>query len=318
MSDSVEFRHLEYLLAIYEGKNFTKAAERVYRSQPAVSQQVRALEDDIGFPIFVRGGGRNGVSPTPPGQLILNWADKVVTERREVFAMARAIYKNQVPPLRLGFSPFVNPLLLQALRLAYEELFPSCETQLSSGDTAHTLRRLSNGGLDCAILPLPVDRDLWSVLQVAQSPLVLCIRADDPLASRTEIDLHEAAPRIKVFRDPELHPAAHSRLLEMFAEAGIPLNLANSAATPADMQWMVKENYGLALIDQLSALESGLITRPIAGVNWTADTAFVTSKESSHIALPLLEKYLRENGLTPKRKQAGSERVRPQQLKLIG
>jgi hypothetical protein len=84
------------------------------------------------------------------------------------------------------------------------------------------------------------------------------------------------------------------------------------------MQWMVRENYGLALIDRLSALEPGLITRPIAGVNWTADTAFVTSKESVHIALPLLEKYLREHGLTPKRKQPRPDRVRPEQLKLIG
>jgi DNA-binding transcriptional LysR family regulator len=317
MSDSVEFRHLEYLLAIYEGKNFTRAAERVYRSQPAVSQQVRALEEDAGFPIFVR-GGRNGVSPTPPGELILHWARKVLTERREVFAMARAIYNNQVPPLRLGFSPFVNPLLLQALRVAYDELFPSCEIQLSSGNTSHTLLRLDHGGLDCAILPLPVDRDLWTVLQVAQSSLVLCMRADDPLASRAQIDIHEAAPRIRIFRDPELHPAAHSRLSEMFAEVGIPVNLANSAASPSDMQWMVKEKYGLALIDQLSTLEAGLVTRQIAGVNWTADTAFVTGKESVHIALPLLEKYLKENGLTPKRKQPRSERNRPQQLKLIG
>ncbi len=317
MSDSVEFRHLEYLLAIYEGKNFTKAAERVYRSQPAVSQQIRALEEDVGFPIFIR-GGRNGVFPTSPGELILNWARKVLTERREVFAMARAIYNHQVPPLRLGFSPFINPLLLQALRRAYEELFPSCETQLSSGDTSHTLQRLAHGGLDCAILPMPVDRDLWTVVRVAQSPLVLCMRADDPLVSNAQIDIHEAASRIKIFRDPEIHPAAHSRLSEMFAEVGIPLNIANSAATPSDMQWMVKENYGLALIDQLSALEPGLITRPIAGVNWTSDTAFVASKESAHIALPLLEKYLRENGLTPRRKQPRPEKVRPQQLKLIG
>lgn len=317
MSDSVEFRHLEYLLAIYEGKNFTKAAQRVYRSQPAVSQQVRALEEDVEFPIFVR-GGRNGVSPTAPGELILNWARKVLTERREIFAMARAIYKRQVPTLRLGFSPFVNPLLLQALRMTYQELFPSCEIKLSSGDTEHTLRRLEHSGLDCAILPLPVNRDLWTVLQVAQSPLVLCMRTDDSLVSKTQIDIHEAASRITIFRDPELHPAAHSRLSEMFAEVGIRLNIANSAATPSDMQWMVKENYGLALIDQLSALEAGLVTRPIAGVNWTADTAFVTSKESAHIALPLLEKYLRENGLSPKRKQPRPEKVRPQQLKLIG
>lgn len=316
MSDSVEFRHLEYLLAIYEGKNFTKAAERVYRSQPAISQQVRALEEDEGFPIFIR-GGRNGVSPTLPGEVILNWARKVLTERREVFAMARAIYNKQVPPLKVGFSPFVNPLLLKALRFAYEELFPSCEVQLSSGDTAHTLQRLDNGGLDCAILPMPVDRDMWTVLQVAQSPLVLCMRTDDPLASRAQIDIHEAAPQITIFRDPELHFAAHSRLSEMFAEVGISLNIANSAATPSDMQWMVKENYGLALIDQLSNLEPGLTTRPLKDLNWTADTAFVARKKSDHIALPLLERHLRENGLNPKRKQPRSERIRPQQLKLI-
>ena len=76
MSDSVEFRHLEYLVAIHEGKNFTKAAERVYRSQPAISQQIRALEEDVGFPIFVR-GGKDGVSPTTAGELVLNWARTV-------------------------------------------------------------------------------------------------------------------------------------------------------------------------------------------------------------------------------------------------
>jgi LysR family hydrogen peroxide-inducible transcriptional activator len=318
MSDSVEFRHLVYLLAIHEGKNFTKAAKRVQRSQPAVSQQVRELEDDIGFPIFVRGRGRSGISTTRPGKLVLRWARRVLKERREIFLMARAIYEGNVPPLRFGFSSFVNPLLLESLRSSYEDLFPGCEIHVSSGNTAHTLQRLDHGGLDCAILPLPVDRDLWNVLQVAQSPLVLCMRANDPLAAHSQIDIHEAAPRITIFRDPELQPSAHSRLAEMFTEADIPLHLANSAATPADMQWMVKQNYGLALIDQLSSLEPGLITRPIAGVNWTADTAFVTSKSNTHIALPLLEDFLRETGLKPQRKLPQAEKVRPEQLTLIG
>jgi DNA-binding transcriptional LysR family regulator len=317
MSDVVEFRHLEYLIAIHEGKNFTKAAERVYRSQPAISQQIRALEDDVGFPIFVR-GGREGVSPTPPGELVLNWARKVLAERREIFIMARAIYNGNVPPLRLGFSPFVNPPLLHALRIAYHELFPGCEIQLTSGDTTHTLQRLAHDDLDCAILPLPVDTVLWNVLQVAQSPLALCLREDDPLASQAHVDIQEAAPRITIFRDPELHPSAHSRLAELFAEAGISLHLSNSAATPADMQWMVKENYGLALVDALSSLELGLVTRSIAGVNWTADTAFITGKQSTHMALPYIEKSLRENGLNIKRNSPRPKRIRPEQLKLIG
>jgi hypothetical protein len=93
--------------------------------------------------------------------------------------------------------------------------------------------------------------------------------------------------------------------------------VASSAATPTEIQWMVKENYGLALIDQLSPLESGLVTRPIAGVNWTMDTAFVSSKNATHMALPFIEKFLKQGGLHPKRKHAQAERVRPVQLKLI-
>jgi len=57
----------------------------------------------------------------------------------------------------------------------------------------------------------------------------------------------------------------------MFTEVGIPLHLACVARTPFEIQWMVKERYGLALIDQLVLLEPGLITRPIAGLNWTAE-----------------------------------------------
>jgi len=316
MSDSVDFRHLEYLVAIHEGKNFTKAAERVYRSQPAVSQQIRALEDDVGFPIFVR-GGRDGVSPTPAGELILNWARNVLAERREIFIMALAIHQGDVPPLKLGFSPFVNPTLVQTFRGVYSALFPGCEIQLSSGNTTHALQRLGHGGIDCAVLPMPIDRDLWNVLQVAQSPLVLCMRRDDPLSSYTQIDIQQAAPRIRIFRDPELHPSAHSRLAEMFTEVGISLKLANSAATSSDMQWMVKETGMLALIDQLSPLDFGLVTRPIASLSWTVDTAFVTSKSARHIALPFVEKYLRENGLDTQHNELRSERIRPQQLKLI-
>jgi len=176
---------------------------------------------------------------------------------------------------------------------------------------------MGHGGLDCAVLPMPIDRDLWNVLQIAQSPLVLCMRKNDPLASQAQISIKQALPRIRIFHDPELHPSAHYRLAEMFAEVGMTLEVADSAATPSDMQWMVKETGGLALIDQLAPLDAGLVTRPIAGLSWTVDTAFVTAKEARHIAIPFVEKYLRQIGLRFERKQPKPEQIRPQQLKLI-
>ncbi len=317
MSDSVEFRHLEYLVAIDEGKNFTRAAEKLYRSQPAISQQIRGLEGDIGFPIFLR-RGRDGVAPTPAGELVLGWARTVLAERREIFAIARAIHRGEVPTLRMGFSSFVNPTLLTVFRQSYSELFPKCEVVFSGGDSTLILQRLATETLDCAILPCPIDSKAMDVIPVATSQLVVCMRADDPLASQTHLDVHEIAPRIRVFRDPELHPSAHAHLVHLFAEVGIPISLANSVANPADIQWMVKENYGLALVDEALPLDPGLTTRPIAGVNWSAQTAFVASKDGQHIALPFIQKFLRQEGLTIRRKRPRGERLHPKQLELLG
>jgi DNA-binding transcriptional LysR family regulator len=316
MSDIVEFRHLEYLVAIADRKNFSKAAEHVLRSQPAVSHQIKMVEADIGYPLLIR-DGRNGVRPTPAGEFVLAWARVVLPQKKETFRMARAIHDGTVPPLRMGFSSFVNGFLLDNFRVAYQAMFPECEINLSSADTTHILERLANGPLDCALLPMPIDKDIWRVRPVAHSPLVLCMRSDDPLSNQAVVDIHEAAPRLKVFRDPELHPAAHARLSEMFAEIDVPLHLASSAANPADIQLMVKQGYGLALIDQLWPLDAGLITRPIAGLHWTIDVAFVTAKDRRHMASMFIEQYLDEHGLQNNRKQPAALR-HPKQLTFTG
>lgn len=317
MSDIVEFRHLEYLVAIAESKNFSKAAEHVLRSQPAVSHQIKMVEADIGYPLLIR-DGRNGVHPTPAGEFVLSWARVVLSQKKETFRMARAIHEGSVPPLRLGFSSFVNGFLLDNFRIAYQEMFPDCEIQLSGGDTQHIVERLESGTLDCALLPMPIDKDILNVREVAHSPLVICMRSDDPLSNQSEVDIREVVQRLRIFRDPQLHPAAHSRLTEMFYELGLPLHLASSAATPADIQMMVRQGYGLALIDQLWPLEAGLITRPLAGLNWTADTAFVTAKTRKHMALTFVDQYLDVHDLGNKRKQPQPAPVRrPQQLRLI-
>lgn len=315
MSDSLTFRLLQYIKAVAETLNFTRAAQRLFLAQPSLSQQIRELEDQLKFPIFDRDG--RGISVTDAGRLIVAYAESALSERDEVVAMARAIHLRQVPPLRLGFSSFINASLLQTFRESYEEMFPGCEIQLSGGDPVLTLQRLNERILDCAILPMPIDRDLYEIQQIARSPLVVCMCNNDPLANQAQVEIHEVAHRIKIFRDPELHPSAHSRLVELFKEVGIVLSLSNSARTPTDIQWMVKAGYGLALVDQLMPLETGLVTRPIAGVNWTADTAYVHHNRTDHIALPFIEKFFQDVWRNGKKKKRPSGTVRPEQLKLL-
>jgi DNA-binding transcriptional LysR family regulator len=137
MSDLVEFRHLKYIVAVAETGNFTRAAERLFLAQPSLSKQIKDLEDEIGFPIFVR--NRGGVRITPAGQMIIAYAQEALATRVEIITMARAVHKGEVAPLRLGFSLFVNPELLEFFRDAYGSLFPNCPIHLSGGNSSHIL-----------------------------------------------------------------------------------------------------------------------------------------------------------------------------------
>jgi LysR family hydrogen peroxide-inducible transcriptional activator len=158
----------------------------------------------------------------------------------------------------------------------------------------------------------------WVVTQIASDPLVVCMRSDDPLTTVTEIQPPELAGRLKVFRDPETHPAAHHRLMEMLTEIGIRPEASCLASTPADIQLMVQSGCGLALIDEKIALAPNLTTRPIAGAKWTADTAFVHHASADHIALSILLRHLPKTKRTASRKmpvQQGA--LKPVQLELL-
>lgn len=315
MSDSLTFRLLRYVSVSAETLNFTRAAGQVFVAQSSLSHQIGKLEDSIDVVIFER--LQNGLKLTAAGRIIVSYAENTLRDWEQVVAMAKAVQRNEVPPLRLGFTSFVNARLLENFREAYEGMFPGCGVQLLSGDPLLSLQRLDGGQLDCAILPMPIDTARYYVQQIAQSPLVVCMRSDDLLADRAQVNVNEVAQRITIFRDPELHPAAHSRLVEMFAEVGIPVQLACSARTPSEIQWMVKERYGIALVDQLSPIEPGLITRPIAGLNWTADTAFVHAKGAGHVALPFIERFFQGSDAHRRDHGSTSSRGTSEQLRLL-
>jgi len=316
MSDLVEFRHLKYIVAVAETGNFTRAAERLFLAQPSLSKQIKDVEDEIGLPIFIR--TRDGVRATPAGQMMISYAQEALRVRGEFIAMAQAVHHGDVSPLRLGFSSFVSPNHLDSFRESYASSFPNCSIQLSSGTTAKILERLEQRSLDAALLPLPIEGAVWVVQQLAESPLVVCMRSDDPLARSGSVMMTDLAPRLKVFRDPDSHPAAHSRLIEMLFDAGIVPEIACRADTPSDIQLMVRCGYGVALIDQNTILEYGLVSRPIAGVQWTADTAFVHHHNADHVALPFLNRILQRGFRdSPNKRTALKKPESPVQLDLL-
>lgn len=303
MYELIELRHLKYIVAVAETGNFTRAAERLFLTQPALSRQIKDIEIELGFSIFER--ARDGVVPTPLGQILVDYAKRTLGKHELTFTLAKQIFLGTIPPLRVGFSCFVNPRHLQSFNTGYAREFPNCTLQLSGGDTIHILQRLERGDLDCAILPLPIQGSNWVVEQIASTRLVACMRNDDPLAEHSDVTFNNLVERLTIFRDPDGHPSAHARLLQMITEAGYSVHITCSAATPHDIQLLVKDGYGLALVNEDIALEQGVTTRRISDVQWTADTAFVYASNADHLLLPYITHSLFNN---PAKKSAKSER----------
>ena len=292
MSDRLDFRHLKYLIAVAEEKNISRAAKRLFLAQPSLSIQLKSIEDELSIELLVR--VPKGVKLTPAAEVLIAGARKMLALRDEVIAAARESHHGTIAPLRIGFSPFIDCALLQMVCSAHLALFPNCEITPKSGDAVELLSLLETGAIDAVLLTLPANGIGLNVDKLSHDRLVVCMRSNDPAASQGEIAPSSLEKKLKIFREPKQNPEGHRKLMEMLDEVGVHPKVASTTSTPRDIQWMVQSGYGHALIREGSELEAGVVTRPVAGVSWTVDSALISQKSPSQKTIPLLVRELRK------------------------
>ncbi|WP_263358669.1 LysR family transcriptional regulator [Acidicapsa ligni] len=313
IDDHLEFRLLKYFVAVVEVGTFTAAAARLHVAQSAVSTQIRALEDILNVQLFDR---EHSNTLTTEGRLMYRYAKSSLKTRTRFIQTLQAIHSATLQPLRLGFSPFVQKGLLHSVSAVYKEVLPDCEMAPESGDTGQVIERIRNSKLDTAIITLPVVGDDLEVHVLEREPLVVCMRNTDPLVDYEAVPPSSLNNKISIFTYQKHHPAAYDRLLEMFAEIGITTRPCEPTQNIEHVQWMVREGHCYSLMRARRTLMNGLVTRPIAGVDWTIDTALVVRADNENPALYLfmeeLLNHFRQSTQIPEKKPVASIRVRTQ------
>lgn len=311
IDDHLEFRLLKYFVAVVEAGTFTAAAARPHVAQSAVSTQIRALEDILNVTLFDR---EHGNTLTVEGRLMYHYAKSSLKTRTRFIQTLQAIHSASLQPLRLGFSPFVQKGLLHSVSAVYKEVLPDCEMVPESGDTEQIVERIRVNKLDAGILTLPVAGDDLEIHVLEREPLVVCMKQDDALAQYEAVPPSLLNNRISVFTYQKHHPAAYTRLLEMFNEVGITPRPCAPTLNIEHVQWMVKEGLCYSLIRAGRTLMNGLVTKPIAGVDWTIDTALVLREDNESPALFLFAEellhHIRRSPEMPEKKPVVSVRVR--------
>jgi len=177
-------RDLRYFLAVGQELHFTRAAERLFVSQPALSKQIRMLERQLGAPLFER--DRRTVRLTPVGAALLPHARRVVEEWDAAFAAVREVRSRQRATLTVGMSTSPGRGgLLPAIRSRFTGAHPEAGLTLRQVGWTDATAGLDDGSSDLAFvwLPLPgASRYRWIV--VAEEPRLVALPEGHPLAAR--------------------------------------------------------------------------------------------------------------------------------------
>jgi DNA-binding transcriptional LysR family regulator len=170
----------------------------------------------------------------------------------------------------------------------HKEILPACFVRPTHGDTLQLAEEVAAGAVDAAIVTLPLNHPELRVEEIRRDRLVACLRRDNPLARKAALKAKDLQNNLIVMYHPQRHPEAHERLLERLDNAGVKVEEYSRASNPSEMQTLIKEGYGFAVVREGSIIDAELTTRPITDVDWTMDTAIIYHKQRHPKTVPVL------------------------------
>jgi DNA-binding transcriptional LysR family regulator len=265
----MELRQLAYFVAVVDETHFTRAAERLRIAQPAVSQQIRRLEAELGERLLDR--DRRTVALTSAGEALLPYARAALAQAehgREAVAALRGLVTGQ---LRVGLvMPLPDRRVVRAIG-AFGRTYPGIELTLMEDETDALLDALAAGDVHTAFLGLGPGQDTPTSLEaivVAREPAVLAIHPRHPLASRRSVPLSALRdePVVTLTRASRLRAVLETQC----RQAGFAPRIAAETSDLSVMVQLVAEGIGVALMPR-SGLEDASDVVTIAVTDPTID-----------------------------------------------
>ncbi|HYW72321.1 MAG TPA: LysR family transcriptional regulator [Pyrinomonadaceae bacterium] len=279
----MELSQLEFFISVVEERGFSKAAERVFRTQPAVSIAIRRLEEEIGTPLFER--SQKAPVLTEAGELFYDYARRILALRDQAMGVVgelRALKRGRV---RIGANESTSLYLLPHLILDYRAKYPDVMVEISRHTSERLPREVLDRNVDFALMAYePTDSELES-FQVLRDPLVLVVYPDHPLAARDSVSVEELGP--ESFLAHNVKTGSRYQVMETFAAHHTPLNITLELATVETIKRFVQLKIGVAFVPRMCVeeeIERGtLVLVPVEDLSYVR-TLWVTRRRGVELS----------------------------------
>lgn len=247
----MNIRDLKYLVALQQFNHFGKAAEFCCVSQPALSMQLKKLEEDLGISLIERG---RSISLTEAGKCIAERAQKLLAQIEDMKNVAQQFQDPFHGELILGIIPTFAPYLLPLIMPHFVQNFPKLKIYLVEAQTEHLLDKLKQGTIDIAFLALPIEDPDFTSMAIFEEEFLLAVPKHHPLSTYKKInesDLKENSLLLleegHCLRDQALQFCSHTQITE---------DKRFRATSLETLRHMVAANIGITLIPKLAARDN--------------------------------------------------------------
>jgi LysR family transcriptional regulator, benzoate and cis,cis-muconate-responsive activator of ben and cat genes len=214
----VELRHLRYFVRVAEAENVSRAALKLHISQPAVSRQIRDLENEIGLPLLKRAG--KSVRLTEAGRVFLNEARAILERTDEALKNVRAFDERQHMDLHVGYSSWGIDRLFHIILNAYGCAVPNVHVRLHDRRVEDNVDALLAGKLEIAFIfvaPKPGALRGLRFLELSREHIRLAVSPTHPFARRRAVSVEDAAGQPFIVLVPQEFPDYHFFVDAVFA-----------------------------------------------------------------------------------------------------
>jgi DNA-binding transcriptional LysR family regulator len=256
----MELRHLRYFLAVAEELNFTRAARRLHIAQPPLTQQIKALEAELGVTLIDRSAYR--ICLTQAGRAFAAEVTRILGDVRNAALIAKRAARSSVGQVRVGFteSASFNPLVTSTFR-SFRSAYPDIEVSLEERQSTELAVALREGRIDAAFVRPPLKTAEGLTLHLLQEEdMVAAVPSGHTLAKRKSIALRELEREAFILYPRSVRPGLADAVVAACEKAGFTPRVEQYAPQLSATINLVAASLGISVVPQsMQGLQPGAL-----------------------------------------------------------
>lgn len=287
---TMDFDQLETFLEVARHASFSRAAEKRFRTQPAISSQIRALEEEVGARLFDRSGGK--VALTAPGKVFQKYAEEALAARKSLIASLAEMERVPRGEIVVGANEATCLHILPEVFAEFKKLYPSVGVHISRLERAKIMESVIDNSVDFGVVSTPVDDKRLTVVTIHRDELVIIAPPRHPLSRMKEVSVAD------VVRFPLLLPKigrTRDAIENLFDERHLKPRISMELDSSEVLKRFVAADVGIGFIAKSNVMEDvkagALAALPLADASIRRELALVFRKDKalSRAALAFIE-----------------------------